>query len=79
MAAGIEVAALLSEIWAASVAVFSQDLSTPDLVLSCGVEWAVPGSFPWERSCCVLLSVLTVASATPLRQCLRPPGLSLCS
>ena len=38
MAAGIEVTALPPEIWAASVAVFSQDLSDPDLLLSCGVE-----------------------------------------
>ena len=40
LAAGTEVAALPPEIWAASLAVFSQDLSVPDLALSCGVEWA---------------------------------------
>ena len=33
MAAGIEMAALPQEIWAASVAVFSQDLSAPDLYM----------------------------------------------
>ena len=33
VATGIEVAALPPEIWAASLAVFSQDLSAPDLVL----------------------------------------------
>ena len=43
MAAGIEMAALPQEIWAASVAVFSQELSAPDQVLSFGVEWAGQG------------------------------------
>ena len=38
MAVDIEVAVLSPEIWAASVADFSQDLSSPDLVLSCSVE-----------------------------------------
>ena len=35
---GIEVAVLPPEIWAASVAVFSQDLSALDAVLNCDVE-----------------------------------------
>lgn len=34
VAVGIEVAVLLPEIWAVSIAGFSQDLSTSDLVLS---------------------------------------------
>lgn len=33
---------MLPNIWAASVAVFSQDRSAPDQVLSFGVEWAGP-------------------------------------
>lgn len=37
VAAGTDVA-VLSKIWAASLAVFSQDVSTPALVLNC-VEW----------------------------------------
>lgn len=40
MSAGIEMELLLPEIWACSVADFSQDLSAPMLVLSCNVEWA---------------------------------------
>lgn len=42
MAAGMEVAALLPGIWAASGADFSQDLPTPGLVLSCTVEQTEP-------------------------------------
>ena len=45
VAAGIEVAVVLPEIWAASVADFSQDLSAPDLGLSYGMEWVEPGCF----------------------------------
>ena len=41
MATGIEVVALLApEIWAASVAGPSCDLSTPDLLLTSCMEWA---------------------------------------
>ena len=40
MAVEIEVAVLLPEIWAASVAVLSQHLFSPDPALSCSVEWA---------------------------------------
>lgn len=43
VAAGTAVA-VLSEIWAASVAVFSQDLSIPVLVLNCGVGWRGQGA-----------------------------------
>lgn len=43
VAAGTAVA-VLSEIWAASLAVFSQDLSIPVLVLNCGVEWQSQGA-----------------------------------
>lgn len=42
MPAGIEMEILLPEIWACSVADFSQDLSAPMLVLSCNVECAEP-------------------------------------
>ena len=35
--AGIEVEALLPEIWASSIADFSQDLSAPILMLNCSV------------------------------------------
>ena len=49
MAAGIEMAALPQEIWAASVAVFSQDLSVSDQGLSCGVEW-VEAEHSWDRT-----------------------------
>ena len=55
MVAGVELAALLPEIWAASVAVFSQDRSSPDVVLSCGVEWAEAGRSCWEMNCCIPL------------------------
>ena len=40
VATGTQVAVQLQEIWAASEAVFSHDLSVPDLALSCGVECA---------------------------------------
>lgn len=46
MAAGIEVAALLSGIWAASLAVFSQDLSAPDAAVRCAVELVGVGCLP---------------------------------
>ena len=42
VAAGIEVAVLPHGIWAASVADLSQDLSAPDLALSCSIEWEGP-------------------------------------
>ena len=74
MAAGIELVALLTEIWAASVAVFSQYLSAPDVVLSCGVEWAELGCSQWERNHCVLLHVLTVSAAAPPRPHPGPSG-----
>lgn len=47
MAAGSDVAVLPPEIWAASVALFSQDLSAPGPVLSCGAEWVALGEEPW--------------------------------
>lgn len=43
-------AALPPEIWAAFVAVFSQDLSAADLGLGCGVDWAEPGHSCWEQT-----------------------------
>ena len=43
VATGIGVSVLLPAIWAASVAVFFQDLSAPDAVLSCSMEWAGSG------------------------------------
>ena len=47
---GIEVAVLPPEIWAASVAVFSQDLSALDAVLNwCRVHGAGALSFDWEK------------------------------
>ena len=46
--------AVLSKIWAASVAAFSQDLSVPDPMLRCGVEWVGVGVL-WERDPGVLL------------------------
>lgn len=64
MALGIEVVVLPSEILAAPVADFSQELSAPDLVLSCGVQWAEQVCSLWERTHCVLLSVLIMAFAT---------------
>ena len=47
VAAGTEVAALLPETWAASVAVSSQDPSASELALSCSVEWAELGPSHW--------------------------------
>ena len=40
VAVGIYIAVLLQEIWAASVAVFFQDLSAPGPVPNCGMAWA---------------------------------------
>ena len=58
MTAGIEVAKLLPEIWAVSVADISQDLSTPDPVLSCSVEWVeLEHSLGWETNCGMLLQL----------------------
>ena len=65
VAAGTEVAALPPEIWAASVADLTQDLSAPDLVLS------------WKTNHCVLLSMLTMAIAAPTGPHPRPSGLFL--
>ena len=42
MAAGTEVSMPPPGIWTASVANVSQDLSAPDLVLSCSIEWEGP-------------------------------------
>ena len=49
MAAGIEMAALPQEIWAASVAVVSQDLSVSDQGLSWDVEW-MEAERSWDRT-----------------------------
>ena len=48
--AGNELAVLLPRIWAASVVDFFWDLSTPDLVLSCGVEGAELMYSCWKTS-----------------------------
>ena len=53
MAAGNEVAALFPEIWAASVADLSQDLSDPGLARSCSVESVELGCSHWETNCCI--------------------------
>ena len=51
MAAGIEVATLLPEIWAASVTVVSQELSALGPVPNCGVEWEGPEYLQsWDRN-----------------------------
>ena len=50
VAAGTEVALIPPEIWAASVAVFSQDLSVPDPVLNCSVEWLEAGGSGWDTN-----------------------------
>ena len=55
VAAGIEVAVLLPDIRVASVSDLSQDLSAPDPVLSCSMQWAGPGYSCWETNWCVLL------------------------
>ena len=79
MDARIEVALLHTGIWAASVADFPQDLSAPDPVLSCGVDWAELGRSCWETNCCILLSKLTVAIDAPPRPHPGHSQLSLCS
>ena len=48
VAVGIYIAVLLQEIWAASVAVFFQDLSAPGPVPNCGMAWA-GCLFSWEQ------------------------------
>ena len=66
-----QVAAMLPNIWAASVAVFSQDLSAPDQVLSFGVEWAGSGWSHWEMNHCMLLQHMAATA------CLDHPQVSL--
>ena len=76
VAAGTQVAVQLPDIWAASEAVFSHDLSVPDLALSCGVECAEAGRSHWEMNHCILLNILTIATTVLPRSQLRPPRLS---
>ena len=77
---GIEVAVLPPEIWAASVAVFSQDLSALDAVLNCGVECMVlePSRLagrrnteslvaPLEHVLAMAATILPGSHPTPLR------------
>lgn len=51
VAVGIDVALLPLEIWVASV--FSQNLSAPDPVLSCDVEWAELGHSGRRTLACI--------------------------
>ena len=52
---GNEVTVLLPRIWAASLVDFFWDLSTPDLVLHCSVEWAERVYSCWKTSHWILL------------------------
>ena len=54
VATGIGVSVLLPAIWAASVAVFFQDLSAPGPVPNCGMAWA-GCLFSWEQGPSVLV------------------------
>lgn len=58
MVAGIEAAELPPEIWL-PLADFSQDLSAPDPVLNCSVEWA-----GWETNCGMLLGTTQADTAS---------------
>lgn len=66
MATVIEVAMLLPEIWATSVADFSQELFAPDLALNCDIEWAGLGHTFWEMNHCALLPRACLPKVQPL-------------
>ena len=63
---------MLPKTWAASVVVFSQDLSAPDPALSFGVEWAGPGWSHYEMNHCMLLHCMADAALPEPHP--SPPG-----
>lgn len=69
--------AVLSKIWAASVALFSQNLSIPVLVLNCGVEWRTQGA-PRESGAAAFFWTCSQGPSSPSSDSTSgPPAVSL--